>query len=342
MHSKKLKKSRNPLTERVTGLFSSKHCQTQDYSRKGKKTQEQNRFFQEVFMTYTSLNQYLRQTFGCKVYKLALNGGFTCPNRDGTLDTRGCIFCSKGGSGEFAEDATLSVTEQIERGKKRVERKIKDGKYIAYFQAFTNTYAPVERLRKLYQEAVCHPDIVALSIATRPDCLPVEVLELLSEINHIKPVWVELGLQTIHERTAKYIRRGYPLSAYDRAMRELTARGIETIVHIILGLPGESREDILETVDYVVNSGAKGIKLQLLHVLQETDLAAEYEAGRISVMDMESYVQLVKECIARIPKEVVVHRLTGDGDKKLLIAPDWSADKKRVLNRLRQVLEENR
>ena len=293
-------------------------------------------------MTYTSLNQYLRQTFGCKVYKLALNGGFTCPNRDGTLDTRGCIFCSKGGSGEFAEDATLSVTEQIERGKKRVERKIKDGKYIAYFQAFTNTYAPVERLRKLYQEAVCHPDIVALSIATRPDCLPVEVLELLSEINHIKPVWVELGLQTIHERTAKYIRRGYPLSAYDRAMRELTARGIETIVHIILGLPGESREDILETVDYVVNSGAKGIKLQLLHVLQETDLAAEYEAGRISVMDMESYVQLVKECIARIPKEVVVHRLTGDGDKKLLIAPDWSADKKRVLNRLRQVLEENR
>ncbi len=293
-------------------------------------------------MTYTSLNQYLRQTFGYKVYKLALNGGFTCPNRDGTLDTRGCIFCSKGGSGEFAEDAALSVTEQIERGKKRVERKIKDGKYIAYFQAFTNTYAPVERLRKLYQEAICHPDIVALSIATRPDCLPVEVLELLSEINHIKPVWVELGLQTIHERTAKYIRRSYPLSAYDRAMRELTARGIETIVHIILGLPGESHEDILETVDYVVNSGAKGIKLQLLHVLQETDLAAEYEAGRISVMDMESYVQLVKECIARIPKEVVIHRLTGDGDKKLLIAPEWSADKKRVLNRLRQVLEENR
>ena len=226
------------------------------------------------------LNEYLRNTFGCKVYKISLNGGFTCPNRDGTIDTRGCIFCSAGGSGDFAESPTQSVTEQIEAGKARVAAKMKDGKYIAYFQAFTNTYGPVEKLRALYTEAIRHPDIVALSIATRPDCLPEEVLELLEELNHIKPVWVELGLQTIHPATADYIRRGYELEVYDRAVRSLRARHLEVITHVILGLPGETAADMVETVRYVVASGVTGIKLQLLHVLRGTDLAKDYETGK--------------------------------------------------------------
>ncbi len=289
-------------------------------------------------ISYTSLNSYLKATFGCKVYKIALNGGFTCPNRDGTKDDRGCIFCSLGGSGEFAGDPALGITEQIEQGKKLVGDKIKDGKFIAYFQAFTNTYAPVDRLRELYEEAIRHPDIVILSIATRPDCLPEEVLDLLEELNRTKPVWIELGLQTIHERTAEYIRRGYPLSDYDRAARELQQRGIQVITHVILGLPGETTEDIKETVSYVVNSGANGIKLQLLHILEGTDLAEEYRLGKVKVLEFEEYIELVKECVALIPPEVVIHRLTGDGDKKILIAPEWSANKKKVLNRLRQEL----
>ena len=216
---------------------------------------------------YYSLNQYMKDTFGCKVYRIAINGGFTCPNRDGSIGTGGCLFCSEGGSGDFAQDPGLSITEQIEKGKERVSAKIQNGKYIAYFQAFTNTYAPVERLRKLYTEALDHPDIVALSIATRPDCLPDDVLDLLKELNQVKPIWVELGLQTIHERTAGYIRRGYPLSVYDKAVEELKKRGIEVITHVILGLPGETKQDMAETVRYVVGGGIKGIKLQLLHVL---------------------------------------------------------------------------
>ena len=291
-------------------------------------------------MEYYSLNQYLRDTFGQKVYKIAIDGGFTCPNRDGTLDTRGCIFCSGAGSGEFAQDHRETIASQIAKGKERVAGKIQNGKYIAYFQAFTNTYAPVSRLRKMYEEAMAQEDIVALSIATRPDCLSPEVMELLEKCNQRMPVWVELGLQTIHERTAQYIRRGYSLSVFDDAVRRLRQAGLSVIVHVILGLPGESREDMLQTVDYVGKSGVDGIKLQLLHVIQGTDLEQEYRQGRLRVMELEEYVQLVADCIAVLPNDMVIHRMTGDGDKKTLVAPLWSADKKRVLNRLNQVIRE--
>ena len=283
-----------------------------------------------------TLNDYAKERFGCKLYKIALNGGFTCPVRDGTLDTKGCIFCSAGGSGEFAEDGRLSITEQIERGKARVAKKIRGGKYIAYFQAYTGTYAPAERLRTLYEEALSHPDVAALSVATRPDCLPKDVLDLLEELNKVKPVWVELGLQSIHERTARYIRRGYPLSVYDEAVRALKKRGITVITHLILGLPGETAEDMCASVRYVCDGRTDGIKLQLLHILKGTDLAREYQAGRVNVLSEDEYIDILKKCIPLIPDDVVVHRLTGDGDKKLLIAPRWSADKKNVLNRIRK------
>ena len=285
------------------------------------------------------LNDYLREKFGCKVYKLALNGGFTCPNRDGTFDTRGCIFCSAGGSGEFAESPNLSITEQIEEGKKRVEKKIKDGKYIAYFQAYTNTYGPVEKLRKLFTEAINHPDIVVLSIGTRPDCLPEDVLNLLGELNQIKPVWVELGLQTIHKKSADYIRRGYELPVYDRAVKELQERNIEVITHVIIGLPGETPKDMEETVNYVCNSGATGIKLQLLHILRNTDLATEYESGKIAVLSEDEYIEILKRLTDIIPDNVIIHRLTGDGDKKILIAPMWSANKRHVINRINKEIK---
>ena len=296
-------------------------------------------------MVYYSLNQYLKDTFGRKLYKIPLNGGFTCPNRDGSCGERGCIFCSGAGSGDFAEDPSLSVTEQIERGKRRVAAKMKGkedpaGSYIAYFQAFTNTYGPVEKQRRLFTEAIFHPDIAVLDVATRPDCLPEEVLELLSELNRIKPVWVELGLQTIHERTARYIRRGYELPVFDEAVRKLKERGLNVIVHVILGLPGETKEEMKETVSYVAKSGADGIKLQLLHVIEGTDLSEEYRAGRVPVMSMEEYTELVAECVRLLPPTMVVHRLTGDGPKKTLLAPLWSGDKKRVLNRLKELLAE--
>lgn len=282
------------------------------------------------------LNEYLRERFGCKVYKIALNGGFTCPNRDGKIDTKGCIFCSAGGSGEFAENAALSVYEQIERGKERVAGKIRNGKYIAYFQAYTGTYGPVEKLRALFTEAIEHPDIVVLSVATRPDCLPPEVLELLSELNQIKPVWIELGLQTIGKETAEYIRRGYELEVYDRAVQMLKSGGIEVITHLIIGLPGESREDILRSVKYVCDSDTDGIKLQLLHVLKGTDLEKDYREGRFEVLSEDEYIDILKECVSIIPRNVVVHRLTGDGDKKLLVAPLWSGNKKHVWNRIQK------
>ena len=287
----------------------------------------------------TLLNDYLKKTFGCKVYKIALNGGFTCPNRDGTLDTRGCIFCSEGGSGEFAEAPALSITEQIERGKQRVAKKIKDGKYIAYFQAFTGTYAPVERLEKLYMEAVNHPDVAVISIATRPDCLSDDVLALLDKCNRIKPVWVELGLQTIHEKTAEYIRRGYALPIYDEAVRKLRERNLEVITHVILGLPGESTEDMVDTVRYVCAHGTTGIKLQLLHILKGTDLEKEYNEGRVTPLTEDEYIDLLKKCVPIIPDDVIIHRLTGDGDKKLLVAPLWSADKKHVINRIQKEIK---
>lgn len=292
-------------------------------------------------MEYLSFNKYLKDKFGQKVYKISLDGGFTCPNRDGKTGTRGCIFCSKGGSGDFAESKEMSITEQIESGKKKVEKKIKSGKYIAYFQAFTNTYAPVEILRQKYEEAINHPDIVALSIATRPDCLGDDVLRLLDEINKIKPVFVELGLQTIHPKTAKYIRRGYDLSVYDKAVRDLKKIGVNVVVHVILGLPNESENDMLETVKYVCESGANGIKLQLLHVIDGTDLAKDYEKGLFKTLEFDEYVNLIVKCVKIIPKDIVIHRLTGDGAKKDLIAPLWSADKKRVLNAINKELRES-
>ena len=282
------------------------------------------------------LNEYLKELFGSKVYKVAINAGFTCPNRDGTKGSRGCIFCSAGGSGDFAGDPGMSITGQIEAGKKLVGSKIKSGRFIAYFQAYTNTYAPPERLRKVFYEAIRHPDIVAISIATRPDALPEDVLELLAELNAIKPVWVELGLQTIHKESIRYIRRAYENAEYDRAVKELHRRGIEVITHVILGLPGENAEDMLSTVRYVVDSGAEGIKLQLLHVLKETDLADEYELGHIKVMSEDEYIDLLKRCMEIIPDSMVIHRLTGDGPKKLLIAPLWSGNKKHVLNRIQK------
>ncbi len=291
---------------------------------------------------YYSFNQYLKDTFGQKVYKIALDGGFTCPNRDGTLGTGGCIFCSGDGSGDFAQSRELSVTAQLARGKEKVAKKIHNGKYIAYFQAFTNTYAPVERLRALYEEAMSDPEVVAVSVATRPDCLPNEVIALLEELNKRKPVWVELGLQTIHEKTAAYIRRGYPLSVYDEAVRKLKENGLQVIVHVILGLPYETTEEMKATVSYVGKSGVDGVKLQLLHVLRGTDIAREYLAGKFQTMEMEEYVNLIAECIALLPPDMVIHRMTGDGDKAKLIAPKWSADKKRVLNVLKKSIAEKK
>lgn len=288
-------------------------------------------------MKYYSLNNYLRDTFGDKVYKISLNAGFTCPNRDGTIGKNGCIFCSKGGSGDFAENPNLSITQQIENGKKRVEKKIKSGKYIAYFQAYTNTYAPIHILREKFYAAIKHKDIVALSIATRPDCLGDDVICLLDELNKIKPVFVELGLQTIHKKSARYIRRGYELNIYDEAVKKLKSINVNIVVHIILGLPGETKEDMLETVRYVCQSGINGIKLQLLHIIKGTDLEKEYLSGKVRPMEFEEYLDIIKSCLEIIPENIVIHRLTGDGAKKDLIAPLWSADKKRVLNAINKL-----
>lgn len=292
-------------------------------------------------MKQQTLNEYLKSRYGKKLYKISINAGLTCPNRDGTLGTGGCIFCSGTGSGDFAGDPGKSIFDQIENGKKRVQGKLpgEGFGYIAYFQAFTNTYGPIEKLEKMYMEAAMHDDIEIISIATRPDCLQDDVLDLISRVSRIKPVWIELGLQTIHERTAEYIRRGYPLSVYDEAVRKLRNLGIETIVHVILGLPGETREDMLETVKYVGNSGVQGIKLQLLHVLKGTDLADDYLAGKFSCLGMEEYTDIICEALMILPEDMVIHRMTGDGDKKLLIAPEWSKDKKRVLNLLRSKIE---
>ena len=289
---------------------------------------------------YYSLNRYLRQTFGEKVYKLALDGGMTCPNRDGTLGTRGCIFCSAGGSGDFAEGRCDSVAAQIERAKARVRGKTDAAKFIAYFQSYTNTYAPAAYLERLFTEAIDQPEVAALSIGTRPDCLPDEVLALLERLNRRKPVWVELGLQTIHEDTARYIRRGYGLEVYEDALKRLKAAGITVIVHVILGLPGEDRERMLATIDYLSGPHRPdGIKLQLLHVLEGTDLAEDYRAGKFRCMEMAEYFDLLCDCLLRLPGDMVIHRLTGDGPKRSLIAPLWTGDKKRVLNELNRTLE---
>lgn len=283
------------------------------------------------------LSQYYKETFGCKVYKLSLDGGFTCPNRDGTLGTGGCIFCT--GSAEFAERICDSIAQQLERAKARVSTKNKGGKYIAYFQSYTNTYAPAQHLRSQFLAAIEPDYIVGLSIATRPDCLDDDVIALLQEINQIKPVYVELGLQTIHQRTADYIRRGYPTQVYYDAMNRLHVAGIHTVTHIILGLPGESVDDMVQTTQAAVDSGTEGIKFHLLHVMRGTDLAKDYEAGKFSCLSMEEYGSILKACIDILPENLVLHRITGDGAKKDLIAPLWSADKKKVLNYLYKRLE---
>lgn len=289
---------------------------------------------------YHSLDYMLRQMFGEKIYKVTLNGGMTCPNRDGKIGERGCIFCSAGGSGDFAASASLSITEQIRQQIQMLSDKRPIHKYIAYFQAYTNTYAPVEYLERIFTEAIQNPDICAISIGTRPDCLEEPVIRLLSRLNQIKPVWVELGLQTIHEHTARYIRRGYPLSCFEDAFERLQGEGLETIVHTILGLPGESREDILKTMDYLSRKQIQGIKLQLLHVLQGTDLAADYLAGKFRVLDREEYLDLVADCLEHLDPSIVIHRVTGDGPKDLLIAPLWAARKREVLNLLHHRLKE--
>ena len=288
-------------------------------------------------MTYRTYSDHCRDKFGCKVYKLSIDAGFTCPNRDGTCGTGGCIFCSGRGSGDFAESGN-SVTDQLERAKKRVETKNRGGKYMAYFQAFTNTYAPVEKLRKLYLEAIAPEEVVGLAIGTRPDCLGGEVIDLLKQINATKPVSVELGLQTIHEHSVAFIRRGYVNQIYFDAVRRLKEAGLEVVTHIILGLPGESPELAAETTAAAVKAGTDGVKFHLLHVLRGTDLAALYEKGEFSCLSMEEYLLWLKACLAEVPPQVVVHRITGDGAKKDLLAPLWSADKKKVLNFLNKNL----
>ena len=285
-----------------------------------------------------TLNEHYREKYGCKVYKLSLDAGFTCPNRDGTVGTGGCIFCSGFGSGEFAEGGVDPISLQLERAKRRVGAKIKEGKYIAYFQSFTNTYAPVERLRKLYLEAIAPEDIVGLAIGTRPDCLGEDVIALLEEIHAVKPVSVELGLQTIHQETARYIRRGYDTQIYCDAVKRLKAAGIEVVTHIILGLPGETPEMAVQTTKAAVAAGTDGIKFHLLHVLKNTDLAEEYAKGKFETLTMEEYGTWLKACVDVLPDDVVVHRITGDGAKRDLIAPLWSGDKKRVLNYLHKLL----
>lgn len=314
---------------------------------------------------YYSLDFYLKETFGQKVYKLALEGGQTCPNRDGTIGYGGCIFCSQGGSGDFAAsllpDSPFlpvnphspcppeflsqipgAVFRQIQSAKARVSKKIseKEGKYIAYFQSYTNTYGPIPYLETLFSSALSHPDICALSIGTRPDCLSDETICLLSRLNAIKPVWVELGLQTIHDETAALIRRGYPLESFLDALTRLKSAGISVIVHVILGLPGESKDMMMETVRFLGRQNIDGIKLQLLHILSGTELAAVYDKSPFPVMSLETYLDLIIDCIALLPPSVVIHRISGDGPKRLLIAPLWSANKRLVLNSLTRRFKE--
>ena len=286
---------------------------------------------------YRKLSNHYMEKFGCKVYKLSIDAGFTCPNRDGTLGHSGCIFCSADGGGEFAERGS-SITRQLEQAEKRVESKCKSGKYMAYFQSFTNTYAPLEVLRQRYLEAIAPDYIVGLSIGTRPDCLPDETVALLKEINAIKPVCVELGLQTVHEASAAYIRRGYVNQVYFDAVRRLKAAGIEVVTHIILGLPGETADMMAETTAAAVDAGTDGVKFHLLHVLRGTDLEKDYREEKFSCLTLEEYGHCLQLCLEKLPQRIVVHRITGDGAKRNLVAPQWSADKKRVLNYLNQIL----
>ena len=289
---------------------------------------------------YYSVDYYLKQAFGEKVYRLALNGGMTCPNRDGTLGSRGCIFCSAAGSGDFAQDGCAPIPEQLAAAKGQLRNKRNCRKFIAYFQAYTNTYAPVEKLRKLFMDAIKDPDVVILSIATRPDCLSGEVLNLLEGLNRIKPVWVELGLQTVHSETSRFIRSGFTLECFHQAVFQLHQRGIPSIVHVILGLPGESGAQMLETVSHVGRLPVFGIKLQLLHVLSGTDLGTLYRERPFPLFTQEEYCEMVCRCLELLPPSITIHRLTGDGPKELLMAPLWSRAKRSVLNQIHQTLKE--
>ena len=288
-------------------------------------------------MKYLSFNEYCRERFGCKVYKLSLDAGFTCPNRDGTLSTGGCTFCAGGSGGRFCMSGS-DIKVQLADAKELIKAKGAE-KYIAYFQAYTNTYAPVEKLRELYFAAIESEDIVALDIATRPDCLESDVLDLLSEIHAIKPVFVELGLQTCHEPSITYMNRGYSNDVYIRSMKALNERKMHAITHLIFGLPGESRQDMLDSVHFACTNGTDGIKFHMLNVLKGTGLAEDYAAGKFTLMNRKTYASLVADAVASLPPGIVVHRLTGDGDKRILIAPEWVKDKKKTLNLIHKEIE---
>ena len=292
-------------------------------------------------MEIRTLSEVLKQQYGEKLYRISLTSGCTCPNRDGTLGIGGCTFCSGSGSGDFSP-AFLPVREQIEAGKQRIQAKTNAKKFIGYYQSFTNTYGDQERLKKLFEETVDQPEIAILSIGTRPDCLEQDMVDFLSSLNKKKPVWVELGLQTINEQTAEKVRRGYKLPVFEDAFRRLKEAGLSVIVHVILGLPGESKEDMLSTVRYLssLDPELDGIKLQMLHVLKGTDLAKEYEENPFHILTLEEYTEIVIDCLKVLPARTVVHRFTGDGPKKLLIEPQWSWDKKKVLNYMNKAIKE--
>lgn len=288
---------------------------------------------------YHSLDYEMKRQFGCKVYRLALDGGCSCPNRDGKIGYGGCIFCSAGGSGDFAADRRLSVTQQILAQEEKIREKRPVDSFIAYFQAYTGTYAPTEHLRSIFTEAVSRPEVKVLSVATRPDCLPPDVLDLLARLAEQKPVWVELGLQTIHEDTARFIRRGYPLEVFEKAVSDLRSIGIDVIVHLILGLPGEDAGRVLQSVRYLNGCDIQGVKLQLLHILSGTDLAEFWRAHPFPVMTQEEYTLLLIDCLEHLRGDIVIHRLTGDGPSDLLIAPDWSRNKRSVLNGIHSAMK---
>lgn len=281
---------------------------------------------------YRALSPYLKERFGCKVYKLSLSSGCTCPNRDGTLGTQGCSFCS--GADEFTASSGICMQEQLAQARLILGKKAQGAKFIAYFQSFTNTYGAPSRLEPLFMQAIAPQDVVALSVATRPDCLPPEIMQMLARLREKKPLWVELGLQTMHGKTAREIGRGYDLPVFEKAVRELHAIGAEVIAHMILGLPGETPEMMEETARYLGACGVDGVKLHLLHVLCGTGLAAAYEAGAFQTLALAEYITILERCLAALPPKIVIHRLTGDGAKRDLIAPMWSADKRRVLNEI--------
>lgn len=291
---------------------------------------------------YYSLNCFLREKFGEKVFKISLDAGFSCPNRDGTISKGGCIFCSERGSGDFAGNRNYSITSQFNDIKEMMNKKWKNGKYIAYFQAYTNTYGSINLLREKYEEALKQEGVVALAIATRPDCLGDEVIELLKEINERVYTWVELGLQTCNDKVAKTINRGYNLDIFEEGLNKLRKAGIDTVVHTILGLPGEEKSDIMKTVDYIAKKDIQGIKFHLLHLMKETPLVRLYETGRLNFMEEDEYVNIICEAITRLPQSMVIHRLTGDAPRELLIGPMWSLRKWEVLNAIdRKLLEKD-